>query len=63
MIFILHVTEMNTAYTAVASIVYFYARLAHYLLYSIGVPALRTPAFATGFAAQLVLILTLLNLM
>jgi len=63
LVLILHVTKMDTEYTAMACIVYFYARLAHYLLYSFGVPGLRTPAFAIGFAAQLVLILTLLNIL
>ena len=62
LVLILHVTKMSTEYTTMACIVYFYARLAHYLLYSFGVPGLRTPAFAIGFAAQLVLIFTLLNI-
>ena len=62
LVLILHVTKMSTEYTAMACIVYFYARLAHYLLYSFGVPGLRTPAFAIGFAAQLVLIFTLLDI-
>jgi len=62
LVLILHVTKMSTEYTTMACIVYFYARLAHYLLYSFGVPGLRTPAFAIGFAAQLVLIFTLLDI-
>lgn len=62
LVLILHVTKMSTEYTTMACIVYFYARLAHYLLYSFGVPGLRTPAFAIGFAAQLVLIFTLLGI-
>ena len=62
LVLILHVTNMNSAYTSLACAVYFYARVAHYLVYSFGIPALRTPIFAIGFAAQLVLILTLLNI-
>lgn len=62
LILIVHVTNMNNEITAIASITYFFARLAHYLLYSFGVPGLRTPAFAVGFAAQVALILVLLNL-
>ena len=62
LVLILHVTKMSTEYTTMACIVYFYARLAHYLFYSFGVPGLRTPAFAIGFAAQLVLIFTLLDI-
>lgn len=57
----LYITKASNEYTAMACVVYFYARVAHYLLYSFGVPGLRTPAFAIGFAAQMVLVLTLLN--
>lgn len=62
LVLILHVTNMNNDMTAMAVVVYFYARLAHYFLYSFGVPGLRTPAFAVGFAAQMVLVLVLLNI-
>ncbi|MFW2440890.1 MAG: MAPEG family protein [Arenicellales bacterium] len=63
LVLILYATKMSTEYTALACATYFYARLAHYLLYSFGVPGLRTPAFAIGFAAQMVLILTLLKIL
>lgn len=63
LVLILHVTKLGNEYTAMACVVYFYARAAHYLLYSFGVPGLRTPAFAIGFAAQMVLILSLLNML
>lgn len=57
----LQVTGMSTPATATASMVYFYARLAHVLLYSFAVPLLRTVAFVVGFGCQLTLILTLLQ--
>ncbi len=59
----LHVTGLNNETTATACMVYFYARLAHYLVFSFGVPGLRIPVFAVGVVAQLVLAMTLLNLL
>ena len=55
----LHVTGMNTPATATACVTYFFARLAHYVIYTLGVPLLRSVAFAIGVAAQTVLALTL----
>jgi uncharacterized MAPEG superfamily protein len=37
-----------------ASALYFFARLAHYVIYSMGVPGLRTAAWGVGFAATLI---------
>jgi uncharacterized MAPEG superfamily protein len=37
-----------------ASVVYFFARLAHYIVYCLGIPGLRTVAFGVGFVATLV---------
>jgi uncharacterized MAPEG superfamily protein len=52
----------HTATTASACMVYFFARLAHVIIYTAGIPVLRTLAFAVGFFAQMVLALTLLGL-
>jgi uncharacterized MAPEG superfamily protein len=48
----------NTA-TVTACAVYFWARLAHAIIYTIGVPVLRTLAFAVGFIAQVTLALSI----
>jgi len=48
-----HATES----TAIACAVYFWARLAHVIVYALGIPVLRTLAFAVGFLAQAVLVL------
>ena len=45
----------STKSTAIACAVYFWARLAHALVYTMGVPVLRTLAFSVGFLAQVVL--------
>jgi uncharacterized MAPEG superfamily protein len=47
----------STESTAIACAVYFWARLAHVIVYTIGVPVLRTLAFAVGFVAQVALVL------
>lgn len=36
-----------------AALVYFWARLVHYTVYTAGIPAIRTLAFFAGFGAQL----------
>ena len=47
----------STQTTVIACAVYFWARLAHAIVYAIGVPVLRTLAFLVGFLAQAVLAL------
>ncbi len=47
----------STMSTQIACAVYFWARLAHAVVYALGIPVARTLAFAVGFAAQAVLVL------
>lgn len=53
--------DANTATTATAAGVYFWARVVHFIVYVFAMPWLRTLAFAAGFAAQLVLVIVLLS--
>lgn len=55
------VTGTATALTAGAAMVYFYARAAHLVIFVLGIPFLRTLAFAVGFAAPITLGLSLLG--
>ncbi len=55
------ISGVNSQVTAVACIVYFFARLAHFILYSLKVPFFRTVAFLIGFFCQMTLIMALLN--
>jgi len=55
------ISGVNSQVTAVACIVYFFARLAHFILYSLKVPFFRTVAFLIGFFCQMTLIMVLLN--
>ncbi len=54
-----HVMELGTAATAIAAALYFWSRLAHALIYTFGVPLLRTIAFVVGFGAQATMFLRL----
>jgi uncharacterized MAPEG superfamily protein len=53
----LNVMHHSTESTVIACAVYFWARLAHTLIYWAGIPVLRTLSFAVGFAAQVALVL------
>jgi uncharacterized MAPEG superfamily protein len=54
------IMNASSANTELAVQVYFYARLAHFLLFTFAVPLLRIVCFLLGFAAQMVLISALL---
>lgn len=45
--------EISNAVTATAALVYFWARVAHAVVYALGIPWLRTLTFTVGFGAQL----------
>jgi uncharacterized MAPEG superfamily protein len=47
-----HLTGAADQATAVSTVVYFWARVAHYVLYASGVPFTRTLSFAVGWAAM-----------
>jgi len=57
----IHVAGLGSDTTAVACGVFFYTRLAHYVIYTAGIPYLRTPAFAVSWLCLIVLALTLLG--
>jgi uncharacterized MAPEG superfamily protein len=57
LVLILDSQGIATEGTAIACAVYFWARLAHVIVYVLGVPVLRTLAFTVGFLAQAALVL------
>ncbi len=59
LVLILDSMGYQTETTAIACAVYFWARLAHAIIYTFGIKVLRTLAFAVGFAAQVVLALAI----
>lgn len=50
-----HILQLSTAGTAKAAAVFFFARVAHALIYTFGIPLLRTIAFAIGVFCQVFL--------
>ena len=57
----LHALNISTPVTQTAVVVYFFARLAHYVVYTAGVPAARTIAFTVGWGAQIALLASILK--
>jgi uncharacterized MAPEG superfamily protein len=57
-----HVLGLGNATTAFACALYFFSRLAHFLIYTAGVPVLRTLTFFGGWVATVILVLRLLGL-
>jgi uncharacterized MAPEG superfamily protein len=54
--------SIATATTAFACALYFWSRLAHVVVYTLGIPVLRTLAFVGGFVAQALLVLAAFKL-
>ncbi|HET7848146.1 MAG TPA: MAPEG family protein [Pseudolabrys sp.] len=59
LVLILDSIGYSTTGTVTACAVYFWARLAHVIVYTLGIPVFRTLAFAAGFAAQVWLALAI----
>lgn len=56
LVLILNAVGISNATTVLACNVYFWARLVHYLVYSAGIPWLRTLSFAVGWVCVLALL-------
>jgi uncharacterized MAPEG superfamily protein len=57
LVLVLDALGHSTTSTVLACAVYFWARLAHVIVYTLGIPVLRTLAFAVGFVCQVTLAL------
>jgi uncharacterized MAPEG superfamily protein len=53
--------HISTPATRAATVAYFFARLVHFLVYTAGVPVLRTLAFTVGWVAQIAILLSILG--
>lgn len=56
-----HLLGISNPATKAAAAIYFFARLAHFIVYSAGIPLARTLAFAAGWAAQITFIASILR--
>jgi uncharacterized MAPEG superfamily protein len=62
LILILAELDYSTKWTVYAAAVYFWARVAHLIVYTLGLPVFRTLAFVVGFFAQAVLALAIFKI-
>jgi len=61
LVLIVEMAGVNNTTTAMACAIYFWARLVHLVVYTLGVPWLRTLAFAVGFLCQITLAFQILG--
>ena len=59
LVLILNAIDYSSRATVIASAVYFWARVAHVIVYTLGLPVFRTLAFTVGFIAQVILVLAI----
>jgi uncharacterized MAPEG superfamily protein len=61
LVLIAHLMQITTPATRAAVVVYFFARLIHFIVYAAGIPVARTLAFTAGWIAQILLAANILN--
>src|ERR1700682_3380184 len=62
LVLILAQLDYSTKWTVYACAVYFWSRVAHLIVYTLGLPVFRTLAFTVGFIAQVVLALAIFQI-
>jgi len=62
LVLLLNAMHFSSSATLFACALYFWARLVHAIVYTLGIPVARTLAFAAGFVAQVILALAALGL-
>jgi uncharacterized MAPEG superfamily protein len=63
LVLILNATDYSTKWTVLACAIYFWSRLAHLIVYTMGLPVFRTLAFLVGFVAQAMLVLAIFRML
>jgi uncharacterized MAPEG superfamily protein len=63
LVLILAEIDYSSNWTVYACAVYFWARVAHLIVYTMGLPVFRTLAFTVGFLAQAVLALAIFKVL
>ncbi len=61
LVFAIQIAGVNNDTTALAAMVFFYARLSHGVIYTLGIPLLRTLAFFVGFICESILLVQFLG--
>ena len=60
-VLVAHLLNISTPATKMAVVVYFFARLIHFLVYLAGIPVARTLAFTAGWLAQIAILASILR--
>jgi len=60
LVFVANVAGISNDTTVLACTVYFWARVVHFVSYTLGVPWVRTLAFAVSWAAMVAILMQLL---
>ena len=60
-VLIAHELNISTPATRAAAAAYFFARLLHFVVYSAGVPVMRTLTFTAGWIAQICILAAILG--
>ena len=60
-VLVAHLLNISTPATKAAVVVYFFARLLHFVVYSAGIPAARTLTFTAGWIAQMLVLASILH--
>jgi uncharacterized MAPEG superfamily protein len=55
LVILIHVLKLETPVTAAVAMYYFFFRVGHYAIYTMGIPFVRTGLFLASFACQAVL--------
>lgn len=61
LVLVLAQLDISNRTTVLASATFFWSRLAYVVIYTLGIPVLRTLAFAVGFVAQVTLALAIFH--
>lgn len=56
LVLLIESTHLNSPLTATAAVAYFFARLAHFWVFTFAIPYLRVITFLTGVAMQMILV-------
>lgn len=60
-VLVAHLLNISTPATQMAAMLYFAARLVHFIVYAAGIPVVRTLAFVAGWVAQMIFIASILG--
>ncbi len=61
LVLVANTAKVSTGATVFAVQLYFWARMAHFVIYAAGIPVLRTLAFAAAFVGQAIMALAILG--